>query len=120
MRFRFTTTCLLLVLVACNNDMATVIVSNRSGEDLYSVQVCLSSNKDWKNIDTLRTGSSTIVSFQNYTDAHYQVSCITRGGTIFSFETGYVTHSMSFRDSLTFIVDTLSAIQLSYVSSPRH
>ena len=118
MRFRLTITCVLITFAACSHPRATVVVSNRTGADLCSVRVGLSSDKHWRDIDTLRTGASTEISFANYADAHYLVSCISQKGKRLSFEAGYITNGMSFRDSLTFIVDTLSTVRLSYVSSP--
>lgn len=96
---------LIFLAVYTSKNTAAVTIRNRTGLDIYSGQLKISSLSNDQEIGEIRNGDSTVVKFERFSDGHYVLHAIFKNGKSHKDSGGYVTHGMSFQDEI--ILETL-------------
>ncbi|MDQ3003102.1 MAG: hypothetical protein M3Y08_17800 [Fibrobacterota bacterium] len=94
------TATLVFLFVYTSKNKAAVTIRNKTGMDIYSGQLKISSLPNEQEIGEIRNGDSAVVQFESFSDGHYVLHTVFKNGKTHKDSGGYVTHGTSFQDEI--------------------
>jgi hypothetical protein len=91
---------LVFLVFYTSKNTAAVTIRNRTGMDIYSGQLKISSQSNEQEIGEIRNGDSTVVRFERFSDGHYVLQTIFKNGISHKDSGGYLADGKSFRDEI--------------------